>query len=321
MEEIVNLPKVVLHLHLDGSVRVSTANELLNKDVERDMIVDSNCKDLNEYLKKFDIPISIMQSKSNLERISYELALDLKNDNVIYAEVRFAPIFHTKCGLSLEEVVESVLNGFKKVDIKINLILCMMRGMSYLDNEKIIYLAKKYLNNGVCGIDLAGAEALYKTKDYEDLFKLSTKLDIPFTIHAGEADGADSIKSALSFGTKRLGHGVKCVESEDLIDRINNENITLEVCPTSNLDTCIVDVYSNHPIKKLYDKGVRVTINTDNNTVSNVTLTDEYRKLIKYFDFKKEDFYNFNVNAIECAFISDEEKDSLKNILKKAYNK
>ena len=166
MEEIVNLPKVVLHLHLDGSVRVSTANELLNKDVERDMIVDSNCKDLNEYLKKFDIPISIMQSKSNLERISYELALDLKNDNVIYAEVRFAPIFHTKCGLSLEEVVESVLNGFKKVDIKINLILCMMRGMSYLDNEKIIYLAKKYLNNGVCVIDLAGADALYKTKDY-----------------------------------------------------------------------------------------------------------------------------------------------------------
>lgn len=321
MIELKKLPKIELHLHLDGSVRPSTASELLNKDVTEEMIVKEDCKDLNEYLKKFDLPISIMQSKENLERISYELACDLKNDNVIYAEIRFAPIFHTKEGLTLEEVVESVLKGLKKVNIKTNLILCMMRGMSYKDNEKIIYLAKKYLGSGVCAIDLAGAEALYKTKDYKELFELSTKLDIPFTIHAGEADGIESIKSALDFGTKRLGHGVKVTQSNDMIDTLINENVTLEVCPTSNLNTCIVDVYKKHPIKELYDKKVSVTISTDNNTVSNITLSDEYQKLMDNFDFSIEDFYQFNLNAINAAFINDEEKEELKNILKKAYNK
>lgn len=321
MIDVKKLKKVELHIHLDGSVRIETASELLNKDVKKDMMVDNNCHDLNEYLKKFDVPISIMQTKDNLERISRELALDLKKDNIIYAEIRFAPIFHTKKGLSLEEVVESVLKGLKKVDIKTNLILCMMRRMSYEDNEKIIYLAKKYLNNGVCAIDLAGAEALYKTKDYEKLFRLSTKLDIPFTIHAGEADGIESIKSALSFGTKRLGHGVKVTQSNDMIDVLIKENITLEICPTSNLNTCIVDVYQKHPIKKLFDKNVRVTVSTDNNTVSNLTLSDEYQKLIDNFDFNKEDFYKINLNAIDAAFINDKEKEELKNILKTAYNK
>ena len=247
---------------------------------------------------------------------SYEFLCNyVGKENVIYAEVRFAPIFHTNCGLSLEEVVESVLNGFKKVDIKINLILCMMRGMSYLDNEKIIYLAKKYLNNGVCGIDLAGAEALYKTKDYEELFKLSTKLDIPFTIHAGEADGADSIKSALSFGTKRLGHGVKCVESEDLIDRINDENITLEVCPTSNLDTKVFNNIKEHSIKELVDNNILVTISTDNRTVSNTNLRNEYSILHDAFNFTDENFIQFNLNAIDAAFISEDEKMQLRSKL------
>ena len=315
------LKKVELHLHLDGSVRPSTASELLGKNIETEMIVNSNCQDLNEYLKKFDIPISIMQNKENLERVSYELALDLKKDNIIYAEIRFAPLFHTKKGLTLEEVVESVLKGLKKVDIKTNLILCMMRGMSYVDNEKIIYLAKKYLNNGVCAVDLAGAEAIYKTKDYEELFKLSTKLDIPFTIHAGEADGVESIKSALSFGTKRLGHGVNVVQSKEMTDVLIKENITLEVCPTSNLDTCIVDVYKKHPIKELYDKKMKVTISTDNNTVSNLTLSDEYQKLIDNFNFNENDFYILNLNAIDAAFISETEKEELIEILKKAYNK
>ena len=318
---IKSLPKIELHLHLDGSVRPSTASELLNKNVEKDMIVDKDCNDLNEYLKKFDLPISIMQSKDNLERISYELAEDLKKDNIIYAEIRFAPIFHTRGGLALEEVVESVLKGLKKVDIKTNLILCMMRGLPYEDNEKIVYLAKKYLNKGVCAIDLAGAEALYKTKDYKELFQLSTKLDIPFTIHAGEADGIESIKSALAFGTKRLGHGVKVTQSNDMMNVLINKNITLEICPTSNLNTCIVDVYKKHPIKELYDKKIKITVSTDNNTVSNITLSDEYQKLIDNFNFSIDDFYQFNLNAINAAFINDNEKEELKNILKKAYNK
>ena len=157
------LPKVELHLHLDGSVRPKTAGELLNKsekEIEKDMIAMAECNNLNDYLTKFEIPEMIMQTKDNLERVAKELAEDLKKENVIYAEIRFAPMKHVKKGLSGEEVIDSVLNGLKQVDIKTNLILCMMRGSSYKENDEVIELAKKYLNKGVCAIDLAGAEAM-----------------------------------------------------------------------------------------------------------------------------------------------------------------
>ena len=167
------LPKVELHLHLDGSVRPKTAGELLNKsekEIEKDMIAMAECNNLNDYLTKFEIPEMIMQTKDNLERVAKELAEDLKKENVIYAEIRFAPMKHVKKGLSGVEVIDSVLNGLKQVDIKTNLILCMMRGSSFKENDEVIELAKKYLNKGVCAIDLAGAEAMYKTCLYKDLF-------------------------------------------------------------------------------------------------------------------------------------------------------
>lgn len=314
-----NLPKVELHLHLDGSVRESTASEILGVDVSNKMQVN-NCKSLSDYLSKFEIPLIVMQSKENLERISYELAVDLKKDNVIYAEIRFCPILHTKNGLSLEEVIDSVLKGLKKVEIKTNLILCMMRNFEEDENKKIIYLAKKYLNKGVVGIDLAGDESKYKTQNYEHLFDLVKQNNIPFTIHAGEADDYNSVLSAIKFGAKRIGHGVKSVDSIEAIQKIINENVTLEVCPTSNVDTCIVNVYKNHPIKKLYDLGVKITVNTDNNTVSNIDLTGEYEKLLLTFNFTEKDFLNFNMNAIDSAFLTNEEKEELKKIVINSYN-
>ena len=314
-----NLPKVELHLHLDGSVRESTASEILGMDVSNKMQVN-NCKSLSDYLSKFEIPLIVMQSKENLERISYELAVDLKKDNVIYAEIRFCPLLHTKNGLSLEEVVDSVLKGLKKVGIKTNLILCMMRNFEEDENKKIIYLAKKYLNKGVVGIDLAGDESKYKTQNYEHLFDLAKQNNIPFTIHAGEADDYNSVLSAIKFGAKRIGHGVKSVDSIETIQKIISENVTLEVCPTSNVDTCIVNVYKNHPIKKLYDLGVKITVNTDNNTVSNIDLTGEYEKLLLTFNFTEKDFLNFNMNAIDSAFLTNEEKEELKKIVINSYN-
>ena len=314
-----SLPKVELHLHLDGSVRESTASEILGVDVSNKMQVN-NCKSLSDYLSKFEIPLIVMQSKENLERISYELAVDLKKDNVIYAEIRFCPILHTKNGLSLEEVIDSVLKGLKKVEIKTNLILCMMRNFEEDENKKIIYLAKKYLNKGVVGIDLAGDESKYKTQNYEHLFDLVKQNNIPFTIHAGEADDYNSVLSAIKFGAKRIGHGVKSVDSIEAIQKIINENVTLEVCPTSNVDTCIVNVYKNHPIKKLYDLGVKITVNTDNNTVSNIDLTGEYEKLLLTFNFTEKDFLNFNMNAIDSAFLTNEEKEELKKIVINSYN-
>lgn len=312
---IKELRKVELHLHLDGSLRRNTVSEILGYDT--DLRASDKCLDLNEYLTKFDIPISIMQTKEILTRVSRELALDLISDNVIYAEIRFAPIFHIKKGLTLEEVVEAVLDGLKETNLKTTLILCMMRGMSFEDNKKIIDLASQYN----LPIDLAGAEGIYKTEEYRNLFELAKEKNIPFTIHSGEADGVDSIKSAIDFGAKRLGHGVRILESDELVKEAITKSITLEVCPTSNVQTNVVENYENHKIKQLIDKGLKVTINTDNRTVSNITLNEEYEKLVKYFDFTEDNFLELNKNAINAAFLSKEEKEDLLKIFDYNYKK
>ena len=312
MNMLREIPKVELHVHLDGSVRYETLKEF--KNITKEDVMCSNCKNLEEYLTRFDLPIEIMQSKEVLTRVAKELVEDLKKDNVIYAEVRFAPILHTK-NLSLEEVVESVLEGLRNKDLKVNLILCMMRNSSFIENKKIIDLTFKYLNKGVVAIDLAGDEKKHKTSSFKNLFDIINDLKIPFTIHAGEADGIDSILSAINFNTKRIGHGVRCIEDDKVINLIKEKNITLEICPTSNVDTNICE-YKNHPIKRLFDKGVLVTINTDNRTVSNITLTLEYEKLSKCFGFKIEDFKKMNINAINSSFLFNVEKEKLIKMFK-----
>lgn len=306
------MKKIELHVHLDGSVRPKTVSELLNydiKDVKNKMMVTSDTKDLTEYLTKFDLPIKAMQTKDNLKRIARELALDLKDDDVIYAEVRFAPILHTKEGLSLDEVVSSVLEGIKSVnEIKVNLILCMMRGFSYEDNLKTIMVTKKFLNKGVVGLDLAGDEKKYQTINYKDLFMIAKDNNIPFTIHAGEADTSKSVLDAINFGAKRIGHGIAIVNDDKVLNKVKEKNISLEVCPTSNVDTKAVLSYEKHPIKDLFLKGVKVTVNTDDRTVSNITLSKEYEKLKEYFNFSDEEFLQMNLNAISSSFMNEDEK-------------
>ena len=312
---IKKMPKVELHLHLDGSLNVDYIKNKYNlsdEEIKNKMVADEKCHNLNDYLTKFDFPISIMQTKQELESAVYNLLEQLKKQNVIYVEIRFAPQFHTKGGLTQDEVVQTVIEAKNKVDIKSNVILCIMRGK---DNEnanmETIKLAKKYLNKGVCALDLAGAEAVFKTCTYEKMFKYIKDNDIPFTIHAGEADGIESIKSAIDFGAKRLGHGVRAIEDENVIENIKDNEITLEVCPTSNIQTCICNSYESHPISRLYFNGVKTTINTDNMTVSNTTLENEYNKLIQNTKLTIKDIIKMNINSINAAFISESEKKEL----------
>ena len=314
------MKKVELHLHLDGSVRPTTISELLKIDLEEAVKLSSltqKTNSLKEYLTKFDIPLKIMQTKENLIRISKELAEDLLKENVIYAEIRFAPNKHLEKNLTLEEVVSSVLKGLKEIPLKTNLILCMMRGDSFEKNLEIIKLAKKYLNHGVVGIDLAGNEAAYPVNDYQELFQIAKEERIPFTIHAGEGDGALSVKNAINLGATRIGHGIRAIEDESVLKLIKEKDITLEVCPKSNLDTNMYNCLKEHPIKKLYDLGIKLTINTDNRTVSNTTLNKTYEELEKTFHFTEEDFINMNKNALLCAFISKSELEELKKELLK----
>lgn len=310
-----NIPKIELHLHLDGSLDIDFIKEkygLSNEDIKNKMIADEKCIDLNDYLTKFDYPLSIMQTKEELINSTKNLISKLISQNVKYAEIRFAPQLHTRKKLTQDEVVKTVIDASKNDDIKINFILCFMRGNNNeKDNLETLEVAYKYLNKGVCAVDLAGAEALYPTKNYEELFKRVNEYHIPFTIHAGEADGIESIKAAIKFGAKRIGHGVRVIDDISLVKYLVDNDITLEICPTSNIQTCICNSYHNHPLRDLYKMGVKTTINTDNMTVSNTCLLNEYEHILEETDLTEEDIINMNINAINAAFISTEEKIEL----------
>ena len=314
-EELKNLKKVELHLHLDGSVMIPTLSKLTGKseeELKNQMIAPSKCENLSEYLTKFDLPIRFMQTKENLEIVAKDLVNYLKKENVIYAEIRFAPQFHTKEGLTYEDIVESVLAGLKSnTSIKTNLILCMMRGFSKEENLKTIDVAAKYLNKGVCAIDLAGAEDKYPLDDYIELFEVVKKKKIPFTIHAGDNGNYQEVEKAIVLGAKRIGHGIHAIDSIPVMDLLKEKDILLEICPSSNVQTNSIDKYENHPIYKFYKNRLKVCINTDNKTVSNISLTDEYLKLYNNFGFTVDDFIKMNIYAIEKSFLSNEEKNKL----------
>ena len=245
------------------------------------MTVKDGCRDLNEFLTKFAFPMSLLQTSEGIKNAVKNLEDELIEQGIIYAEIRFAPQLHTKSGLNQEEVVISAIEGQNLSKLKSNLILCCMRGNNNHDeNMETIRIAKKYLGKGVSAIDLAGAEASYKTANYEDIFRYAEELGIPYTIHAGEADGPSSVYDAIRFGSKRIGHGVRSIEDPNLVKIIAQKDITLEVCPTSNICTSVYNKIIDIPIKKFLDKGVKITINTDDPAVCDTRLKEEL-KLVK----------------------------------------
>ena len=314
-EKIFNMPKVELHLHLDGSLSIDLLQKLsgLTVDEIRQKAISNASDSLASYLKCFDFINQYLQTKEALEMASYDLVQRLEKENVIYAEIRFAPISHIQKGLSLNEVVEAVLSGLKKGHIKTNLILCLRRGWKLEDNLEIIKLANKYLGKGVVAVDLVGDEEHYPFTNYKNLFNTCLTANIPFTIHAGETSIRD-LYEVVNF-TKRIGHGIKCTSDNDLVQKIIDKDILLEVCPNSNIDTKNVLDYNSHPIKRLYDANVKVCINTDNTLVSDITLNEEYYNLYHYFNFTIDDFKKMNIYAIESAFIDERLKEELKNII------
>lgn len=317
-EKLLKMPKVELHLHLDGSVSLDLLEKWsgLSLDEVIKKSVSQNDNSLNKYLVHFDFINEFLQTKKGLELACFMLVRELEKENVVYAEIRFAPLFHTKRGLTPDEVIESVLLGLSNSRVKTNLILCMMRGADRTDNKKVLELANKYLGHGVVAVDLAGDEEHYPFKDEEYLFNICKIANIPVTIHAGEVNNRD-IKDVIPY-TKRIGHGIKIADDIELLNLVKNNNILLEVCPNSNIDTMNIDSYTNHPIRKLYDSGIKVCINTDNRTVSNISLTDEYICLVNLLGFTYNDLIEMNLNAIDYAFISEKEKEELR---KKFQNK
>lgn len=318
MKKYESLKKVDLHCHLDGSLNPEKVARWTRKEPEevKNLLVIDRAKDLNEYLDRFEFPISILQTKTRLRDAAKELCLDMIADNVVYAEIRLDPMAHTKKGLALREVIDAVLEGIQLSELKAKLILTMKREREFELNKLIIDTAKKYLRKGVVAVDLAGSEIDYPTKNFKELFAYANEIGVPFVVHAGEAGTFRDIDVAITAGARRIGHGVKAITDYETMEKLKKKDIPLEICVTSNIDTGIYPNYASHPVQRLIDSGVPVTINTDNRTLSNTTLTDEYNVLNRYFGFTIKDFNEMNKLAIKHAFLSDKEKEELlKNFL------
>lgn len=302
-----------LHLHLDGSISLTSLKELarlgsyeltesdpylLNK-----LQVSPDCRNLNEYLTKFAFPLSFMQTEEQLTASVKNLLAELKALDYEYAEIRFAPQLHLTKGLTQEKVVEACIKGLKDGPVDAKLILCALRGDgNENENYETFEIAKQFLLKGVCAVDLAGAEALYSTDKYKELFKRARDLEVPFTIHAGEADGPKSICTALEFGARRIGHGVRAFEDKALVKEIARLKIPLELCPTSNLQTCVFSDIKDYPIMQYLDAGIIATVNSDNMSVSHTDVPRELELLKKTFSLSDSDIELIQKNSVIASF-------------------
>ena len=319
-----------LHLHLDGSLSAEAILDVARRegielpaknvrDLNKYLMVPENCQSLNEYLERFALPNLVLQTKKGLEICTLDLLERLAKDGLKYVEIRMAPQLSTDKGLSQEKVVKTLIKTCKKAKkfhIFSNLILCMMRGENtHEKNLETIEVAKKFLGKGVVAMDLAGAEGLFPNEMFEKEFKLIRDYSIPLTIHAGEASGANSVKSALSFGAVRIGHGIHSTEDENVLEELRNKNICLEICPKSNLDTKTISKYDDLPLRKFIEERIRVSINTDDMTVSNTTLKQEYETLAK-MGFNEKELHDFAENSINASFADEKTKEYLRNLIK-----
>lgn len=326
-----HLPKIDLHLHLDGSILPETAWELVQAqgvlvdahDFESFVpliTVPADCDDVNECLKRFEIPVQILQDKESLTRVTKELIGLLEEKGVAYGEIRFAPQLHTEKGISQRDAIESVLSGREEgllahPSVGIGIILCTMSiGLATENKEanlETVRLTKEYLGKGVVALDLAGAEGIVPLREFAYIFDLARELQIPFTCHAGDSQGPDTVEDAMDFGTKRAGHGHHIFEDQALCQRAIKEGVTFEICPTSNISCQSAEGYGEHYVKRMYDLGMRVTINTDNMTLFNVDLDQEYDHCIHDMGFTYEDIKRMLVYSAEAAFLPEVEKQKL----------
>lgn len=323
---MVDIPKIDLHCHFDGSIPPEILCDLAKlRKIEipggslegyRLYLKETkNCKSLVEYLERFDFPIAILQDKEAIIKCMEALIENLDKQGLIYVEVRYAPQHHTKGGLtqedSLKAILEAIENKKKDCRVHVEVICCLMNygdeSINEEENYQTINLVEKYLNKGVVLLDIAGAEGT-NMSDFEKYFVLAKEKKIPYIIHAGEAGDAHNVHLALQMGAKRIGHGVRSIEDDQVVQELIDSQIPIEVCITSNIDCFVFDSYEHHPVKILKDRGVLITINTDNMMFSNTTLDYEYEILMKYFGMSKEDLIEFNRNSLRFAACSDSVK-------------
>jgi adenosine deaminase len=341
------LPKVLLHEHLDGVLRPETVVELA-KSVNYNQLPTENPDELAhwfhqganqgslpKYLEGFVHTIAVMQTEEALERVAYEQAADLSGDGVVYFETRFAPIFHTRTGLSHQQVVSAVLKGLRRgkkdFGVSSGLIICAMRDMDV--SLEMAELAVDFRDRGVVGFDLAGEEGGYPPKKHVDAFHYIQRQNFNITIHAGEGFGKESIWQAIQYcGAHRIGHGTRLIEDiaiaedgkvvklGDLAQYVLDKRIPLEICLLSNVQTGAAKSLAEHPFKVFYQEKFRVTLNTDNRLMSDTTMTKEFEAAAETFGLSLGDFEIITVNAMKSAFLPYRQRcDFIYSVLRPSY--
>lgn len=326
LETIKAFPKTDLHCHLDGSLRPETLKELaiqngvkLPYDDMDELVRYMHCEDstsLPDYLKRFDITLSVMQDPQSVERIAYELCEDAAAENVRWLEVRYSPILHVQKGMKIMDNLEAVIRGMRRAErdfgIRGGVIVCGMRSYDPMISVQLAELAIAYKNRGVIGFDLAGPEENYPAKAHEEAFRLVLKNNINITIHAGEAYGPESIHQAVHYcGAHRIGHGTHLPEDGGLMNYINDHRICLEICLSSNLQTKSVPSLKQHPFKFFLDYGLRLNLNTDNRLMSNTSVTKEMFLAWKTFNLDIETIKNIIIDGFKSAFIHHRERKEM----------
>lgn len=319
------LPKIELHCHLDGSIRPETIIDIARKEgielptyyqneLEKELIAPLECQSLDEYLKRFHLPNIVMQSEESLKRITFELFEDAAKENVKYLEVRFAPLLHTVKGLTVEEIIQSVIDGMREAEsryeIKGNIILCCMRSMSVEKAFEVVEKGRRFLGNGVVAIDLCAIEEEGFSEKFVEPISLAKDYGYRVTIHAGETGIGKNVLDAVELlGAERIGHGVFIKDCPEAYQIVKEKQIVLEMCPTSNVQTKAVQHYSDHPIYQFYNDGIKVTINTDNRTVSNTTMEKEIDIVNQAFHLSDEDYRNIYKASVEASFADQKTKE------------
>ncbi len=321
------IPKVDLHVHLDGSLRPKLLWDILEREginpfsssaeLEKRVRVPDEVANLSAYLGCFEFILQHLQDPADIERAAYELAEDSAAENIRYLEVRFSPILHLERGASIEDIIEAALGGLKRAEmdfpITTGLIVSCIREKPPELSVRLARAARKYLDRGVVGFDLAGDEFNYPGRLHQEAFDLAAEAGLRITVHAGEARGAASIREALGLlHARRIGHGLHLKDDPALLREVREKGIPLEICLTTNVHTKAAKSFAEHPFVFYLREGIKATLNTDDRLMSNTTLTREFLRARDHLGLDRADFIQLTENALEAAFLEEEAKEKLK---------
>jgi adenosine deaminase len=322
------MPKAELHLHLDGSLRVDTALQIARSrhldapmtwaGMRGALVAPEQCHDQADLLRAFDLPIALMQDAEAIERIADDMVTDKACDNVRYMEVRWAPLLHTQKGLTGRQVVDAVWRGAydaaRRHGVQVRLIATLMRSHAPQANvDFVLDMVQEGVPDGLVGIDLAGPEASFPDPEiHRGAIDMARDLGLHVTLHAGEWGGSGQVRRSLALEPERIAHGPLAIDDGALVHELIEREIWLDLCLTSNYQAKIVETFESHPFRRLLQAGVKVTLNTDDLTVSDVTLSEEYARAVERLGVTLPELWAVNTAAIEAAFCGEPTKEDLR---------